>query len=454
MMREITFTPTLRCNFRCMHCAVALEDKEKDELSLDEISAMLHCRLSAHADFFITGGEPYVREDLDEIIKIVLQNTDGLVKVLTNGYLIDRCKKTADRFRNYRDRLRFSISLDGPEPQHNKIRNNNRSYERAVESIKLLSTLGYDVHACCIIQPKNINNISELRASMAKEKIRLSLSPLMEFGTSTQYSKNYNGGSTILWNHLNATPANYGYVMSQGKMRISSCHSGIDSLYISPYGDVSECFVRKDFLPQLGGGCSSIIGNTRKHGPDLDRVYKRFDPKKRLSAQCPGCSNESEIIRESLNHDMAIPFLPDAYERLEGPIPCSVTCGSSDFDKLLINGWSYAEGTHRWTQGTAHVYLRGKGSHLRFTALCCHPDIEQKEVTLDVYVDNLHLGKIHFNSALKNKFIDKIIVIPQVLQHNEIHELRFIVDRVWESRVNGVRRRHGLAFKSVSITTD
>jgi len=454
MIHEITFAPTLRCNFRCQHCAIALEDKATDELSLSEIEMMLDSDIASNADFYITGGEPYCRQDVDAIIGLVLQHTSGLVKVLTNGYLTDRYVKTAQRFANARDRLRFSISLDGAIDQHNLIRNNGKSFQRAMESIRLLASAGYDVHACCIAQSANLHSIPEFRTFMQAEGIQLTLSPLMEYGDSSIFRDNYETEAEILWKNLNATPANYSYVMSRGEMRIKDCHAGIDSLYISPYGEVSECFVKKDFLPQLGGGCDGIIGNIRTHGPSLDDVYQRFEPEKRSSAHCPGCTNESEVIRESLNHDLMIPFLPGEYERLEGPIPGSIKCGDKHYDRLLISGWSYAEGTHRWMQRVAHAHVRGDGKYLHFTVLCDHYDLEMKDVELDLYINGRMLSTISFHYAEKGKFIDHTICLPTDIVGRKIHDVKFVVDRTWESRVSGTRRRHGLAFGVIELLNE
>jgi len=451
MIHEITFAPTLRCNFRCRHCAVALENKATEELSLREIERMLDTDIASNADFYITGGEPYFREDTDDILNLVLQYTSGLVKVLTNGYLIDRYKKTVQRFMHARDRLRFSISLDGPESQHNLIRHNGKSFDRAIQSIRLLENSGYDVHACCIAQPDNLQSIGEFRHFMQQKGIRLTLSPLMEYGDSGIFQDHYRENADILWQNLNATPANYGYVMSRGRMRIKECHAGIDSLYISPYGEVSECFIRKDFIPRLGGGSNGIIGNIRDHGPGLADVYRRFDPGMRSSVHCPGCTNESEVIRESLNHDLMIPFISEEYERHEGPVPGAVECGDSRYDSLFVSGWSYAEGTHRWMQQMAHIHLRGDGEYLYFSALCDHPDLENRDVRLELYIDNQAAGELSFNNERKGRFGNYAVRLPDGVGEHTLHDIRFVVDRTWESLVSGTRRRHGLAFRRIEL---
>lgn len=59
----------------------------------------------------ITGGEPLLRDDLDEIIEIALTKTKRLV-ISTNGYFTKKTIKLAEEFGN-RIGVRISIGASG-----------------------------------------------------------------------------------------------------------------------------------------------------------------------------------------------------------------------------------------------------------------------------------------------------------------------------------------------------
>lgn len=94
-----------------------------------------------------SGGEVLVREDLEQAGREVMRRGYpwGMV---TNGLAL-----TPERFRRLREAgLRsMSVSLDGFEEQHNYIRRNPHSYERALEAVRMAvrdEGLAFDVVTC------------------------------------------------------------------------------------------------------------------------------------------------------------------------------------------------------------------------------------------------------------------------------------------------------------------
>ena len=60
---------TERCNARCPHCFVDLKTQE-NELSLEQIEKISKTTGSALRNIALTGGEPFIRDDLFEIANI------------------------------------------------------------------------------------------------------------------------------------------------------------------------------------------------------------------------------------------------------------------------------------------------------------------------------------------------------------------------------------------------
>src|SRR5574341_616847 len=81
---------TKNCNARCGHCLLGSHERHTGELTIDEIE-----KVSASMDpmifFTPTGGEPFLRKDLPEIVKIFHKNNHAPnVGIPSNGSLTSR----------------------------------------------------------------------------------------------------------------------------------------------------------------------------------------------------------------------------------------------------------------------------------------------------------------------------------------------------------------------------
>lgn len=121
-------------------------------MPLADFLRVLDEQVTPHADpphvlIIFSGGEVLVREDLEQAGREVMRRGYpwGMV---TNGLAL-----TPERFRRLREAgLRsMSVSLDGFEEQHNYIRRNPHSYERALEAVHMAvrdEGLAFDVVTC------------------------------------------------------------------------------------------------------------------------------------------------------------------------------------------------------------------------------------------------------------------------------------------------------------------
>ena len=79
---EACLIVTYRCNAKCYMCHTWQHPSKKE----DEFSHELVNRIPDGLKFInITGGEPFLRNDLDQIIQFELTRTERLV-ISTNGY--------------------------------------------------------------------------------------------------------------------------------------------------------------------------------------------------------------------------------------------------------------------------------------------------------------------------------------------------------------------------------
>ncbi len=140
-----------------------------NELSLDEYEKISK-KIKLINILGISGGEPFLRDDLSEIIKILYKNCNPLVVDLpTNSYFTDRVVKQVDSIASYCREMIVDIqlSIDGPEDIHNEIRGLKDGYKRLKETYKALLPLkkrfkNLRVKACVVYSHYNQDHIEEL----------------------------------------------------------------------------------------------------------------------------------------------------------------------------------------------------------------------------------------------------------------------------------------------------
>lgn len=137
----LTLFPTFVCNFSCPFCAFSADlNQHRDELTLEEIDRISR-QLGSVLVLHIGGGEPFIRQDLPEVIQTVSRHTGARkVEIPTNGWSAERIGKQVRRIFELCPRLRLNvrISLDGVGDLHDKVRARPGSYNAAVETLNAL----------------------------------------------------------------------------------------------------------------------------------------------------------------------------------------------------------------------------------------------------------------------------------------------------------------------------
>lgn len=124
---------TYRCNSRCVMCNTWQHPTRKeDEVRPEELAKL------PRLDFVnITGGEPFLRDDIADVLDVVQEKTPRIV-ISTNGYLTDRILKVMDG----RDpKVGVRISLDGLGATHEQVRGVKGAYDRATQTLRGLGEM-------------------------------------------------------------------------------------------------------------------------------------------------------------------------------------------------------------------------------------------------------------------------------------------------------------------------
>lgn len=163
---------TRRCNLRCRMCRTwAVQPRE--ELDASEIALLLRA-MPRLAWLDLTGGEPFVRADIEDVFAAVVDATPAL-KVLhfqTNGWATRRIVESTAALRARRPDvdLIVTVSIDGPPALHHAIRGRDGAYPRAIATADALAELGgVQVHVGTTLMADNAQHIGALESALRRD---------------------------------------------------------------------------------------------------------------------------------------------------------------------------------------------------------------------------------------------------------------------------------------------
>src|SRR4051812_10893807 len=133
---------TLKCDLACNHCGSRAGSARTKELSTEECFDIVH-QLAALGcrEVTIIGGEAYLRKDWVDIIREIRKS--GMRSTMTSGgrnLTEERVKAAAEAGLEG-----VSISIDGLEPTHDRIRGVQGSFKAALATIERLKRNGIQV---------------------------------------------------------------------------------------------------------------------------------------------------------------------------------------------------------------------------------------------------------------------------------------------------------------------
>jgi Fe-coproporphyrin III synthase len=240
---------TSRCNAKCNMCDVwQYPSKPEEEIGLDVYEKLPQM-------FFtnITGGEPFVRKDLPEIVALLRRKTKRIV-ISTNGFFTDRIIALCEKYPD----LGIRISIEGAQETNDKIRGIPEGTERTERTLLKLREMGIrDIGFAMTVQDMNAKDLVGLY-----EKAE---SFGYEFATATLHNSHYfcktdnriedkemvagefrrliarllrsNKPKQWFRAYFNHGLINYIY----GRPRFLPCEMGQDGFFLDPYGDVLAC---------------------------------------------------------------------------------------------------------------------------------------------------------------------------------------------------------------------
>ena len=131
-----------RCNMHCSFCCYAAMDARNSSNIMPKDWGNTFKRAKSLLHLTITGGEPFLRKDLTEIISEIINNSGvPRVSIKSNGFYLKRIKEYIPELikRHKNTEFTLSISLDGPKDIHDKVREFKGAYDKVVETINIMA---------------------------------------------------------------------------------------------------------------------------------------------------------------------------------------------------------------------------------------------------------------------------------------------------------------------------
>jgi uncharacterized Fe-S cluster-containing radical SAM superfamily protein len=134
----------LHCNLACDYCCVSSSPRAAPRvLATAEVRRRVDEAVAAGTrELYLTGGEPFLRPDIDEVIRL---GTASLpTTVLTNAMVWTGARRRLLE-RLDRHRLTLQVSLDGASPALHDQHRGGGSFNRALAGVRLAIGLGFRV---------------------------------------------------------------------------------------------------------------------------------------------------------------------------------------------------------------------------------------------------------------------------------------------------------------------
>ncbi len=246
---DVSIITTYRCQMRCKMCDIWQNPTDpKKEIMPEEL------KILPHMDFCnITGGEPFIRDDLEEIVRVMFERSDRVV-ISTSGYHVERILALAKRFPN----IGIRVSIEGLPKKNDELRGRNDGFDRGLRTLLGLRKLGIkDIGFGITVSNKNSEDMLWLY-ELAKELN-------MEFATATFHNSFYFHKHDNFVTNKDEVITNFEKLINdllkeknikswyraffnlglvnyiRGNKRMLPCEAGTANFFIDPYGEVLPC---------------------------------------------------------------------------------------------------------------------------------------------------------------------------------------------------------------------
>ena len=263
----LEFMITSKCDCRCIMCNIW--KNPQNDLSLDEIKEMLlDPILSDLRTMTLAGGEPFQREDILDLCKIIHSTCRNLIQLYLSSNGFDHegiVRKVASilKIMNNIKRLRIAVSFDHIGNSHDKIRGQKGIHKNALNLVEKLKDIGdprLSVQGNFTIAPYNVHDLQEIYEYFKEINLKIFWFPIMvsdnffenvekadKFAFNEKQQQQLIDFVSFLKHQENSMPDYYYYTGLLNSLKRGTrsfpCSGGSKFLLVNSVGDVYPCYI-------------------------------------------------------------------------------------------------------------------------------------------------------------------------------------------------------------------
>lgn len=313
----LIYQVTTACNSRCRMCGI-WKTKPENELLLREFEHFLgHPFMSRIKWVNLTGGEPFIRKDLVQLVKALKDRCPELelVAIPTNGFLTRKVVETVQELLELPGRkvlINVNVSIDAIGAKHDELRRTPGGYEKALATLDELMRLQlseplFETGTETVVMDHNISDIRAIYSTLKEHTPHVNLTPAIlspyynpgEDDCGRMSEQTVNQLVKFLMELRLKEPA-YAYYYTRVselltgphlRKRAFPCLGGYKTMYLDARGNVYPCLMLP--IPKFS------FGNIRD--APIDELWlgdKAKDLRRRLKGHlfCIRCTNNCDIV--------------------------------------------------------------------------------------------------------------------------------------------------------------
>lgn len=168
---------TLNCNARCTMCDIWRNDMHGE--ATPEIFGRLPRSLR---DINISGGEPFLRGDLPEILSAIKEgNERARLVISTNGFQPGKTQRLLPAICAADPRVAIRVSIDGMHETHDRIRGIPGGFDKCVQTLELCRDAGIeDLGIGFTLLDENVHELEDVHRFAEERDLQLSITVALD----------------------------------------------------------------------------------------------------------------------------------------------------------------------------------------------------------------------------------------------------------------------------------
>lgn len=246
---DVSIITTYRCQMRCQMCNIWKNPTDENmEITPKDLEILPSLKFAN-----VTGGEPFQRRDLEDLIYVLFTKAPRVV-ISTSGWHFERIIKLAKKF----PKIGIRVSIEGLSQRNDDLRGRQGGFDNGLKLLLKLKSMGIkDIGFGITVSNHNSDDMLWL--------YRLAKELKLEFATAAFHNSFYFHKEDNQITDKNTVIKNFEILINdllsennpkswaraffnlglinyiKGGKRMLPCEAGLANFFIEPYGDVYPC---------------------------------------------------------------------------------------------------------------------------------------------------------------------------------------------------------------------